>query len=1004
MAIVRDFRALLSGASINGQPGQAAFISFSFPTVVPDYLYRTYSASGLATFQAYSSEQQAVVRQAIAAFSAVSGITFFEVAPGEGDLKFMGFDLSALDSTAAGFAYFPDNGFGGTLSSDVFMGIQFMSNYGILLHEIGHALGLKHPFEGENTLAEDLDNFSNTVMSYTSGGSQRDALKPFDIQAMRELYGDETKKGTQVAQWSWDATSLTLTQNGTDADERLFGIGGTDVIDGKGGDDVIIGREGNDTLTGGSGNDRLVGGLGRNTLSGGDGNDQLSVEADGFSVSFAIDGGAGTDSFEISAFAYRGDRLSVSDALAAGSTMVGVESVQLSIVAPTHDMTVIGSTIRDTIFAGRGSDIIEGLAGDDYISASLGNDSVLGGDGNDSLLGDAGDDVLDGGAGNDNLTGGAGIDRLIGGAGNDSATFDIDDLTDSFDGGAGTDTINLVRAGSAPLTMTSAGIAALGLNIRSIESVRITGGSGDDVLQVESGFVTVDLSGGEGNDTLYGSDGTTGFGSLRGGAGDDVIRAGTGRHFMYGDAGADRFVFTAIDQSTDIAQDQIEDFQSGIDRIDLSAMALYDVRIQASGTSSFISATGALGRFQLFVRQTVQMSDLILSTVADPIVGTSAGETLTGTANADFLRGEGGVDTLIGLAGNDILDGGSGNDRLYGGLGDDSYTVDSQGDLVFEDAGQGMDTVVASTNYYLFANVERLILAAGSANWFGVGNALSNAITGNQGSNLLLGGGGSDRIEGAGGDDQLFGETGDDILIGGGGVDYLAGGADDDRIEGGDGADALYGEGGNDDLFGGTGFFTDILVGGDGADVLDGNSGEGDYDLLDGGAGDDLYFVDTPDDLTFEAVGGGTDGVVADIRGAGYYLYANVETLTLMGETPFGVGNALDNVLIGSETANWLLGGAGNDRLNGGGGNDVLFGEAGADRFEFSGAFGIDTIGDFAVNVDKVVLGGLGLTWSTLQPRMTEIGGSTAIQLADGSTIILAGVAKASLDADDFLF
>jgi hypothetical protein len=34
------------------------------------------------------------------------------------------------------------------------------------VHEIGHALGFKHPFEGEPVLAIDLDSKSNTVMSY----------------------------------------------------------------------------------------------------------------------------------------------------------------------------------------------------------------------------------------------------------------------------------------------------------------------------------------------------------------------------------------------------------------------------------------------------------------------------------------------------------------------------------------------------------------------------------------------------------------------------------------------------------------------------------------------------------------------------------------------------------------------------------------------------------------------------------------------------------------------
>jgi len=106
-------------------------------------------------------------------------------------------------------------------------------------------------------------------------------------------------------------------------------------------------------------------------------------------------------------------------------------------------------------------------------------------------------------------------------------------------------------------------------------------------------------------------------------------------------------------------------------------------------------------------------------------------------------------------------------------------------------------------------------------------------------------------------------------------------------------ADALYGEDGNDTLYGGTDFQTDILVGGNGNDVLHGDSGLGDYDLMDGGAGDDIYYVDTPADLTFEAAADGNDTVYANISGAGYYLYANVENLVLLGTTPYGVGNEL---------------------------------------------------------------------------------------------------------------
>ncbi|WP_460993943.1 calcium-binding protein, partial [Staphylococcus aureus] len=118
--------------------------------------------------------------------------------------------------------------------------------------------------------------------------------------------------------------------------------------------------------------------------------------------------------------------------------------------------------------------------------------------------------------------------------------------------------------------------------------------------------------------------------------------------------------------------------------------------------------------------------------------------------------------------------GGAGNDQLYGGSGNDNFVVDSQADLVFENGGQGTDNVSASTNHYLYANVENLTLT-GTANIFGVGNELANVLTGNAGENLLIAGAGIDTVRGGGARDAIFGESGDDALFGDAGVDYIVG-------------------------------------------------------------------------------------------------------------------------------------------------------------------------------------------------------------------------------------
>jgi Ca2+-binding RTX toxin-like protein len=370
----------------------------------------------------------------------------------------------------------------------------------------------------------------------------------------------------------------------------------------------------------------------------------------------------------------------------------------------------------------------------------------------------------------------------------------------------------------------------------------------------------------------------------------------------------------------------------------------------------------------------------------------------------DRLLGGSGNDLFYGEQGNDSLDGGAGNDLLIGGIGDDIYTVDGQGDVIIELAGEGEDLVSSFGSFYLYANLEALTLN-GEGDYFGVGNELDNVIIGYDGSNLLLGGGGDDVLGGNAGSDSLFGEAGSDWLYGGDGVDYLVGGAGNDELSGDDDADALYGEDGNDLLVGGIGFYTDILVGGNGNDTLDGESGLGDYDLMDGGAGDDIYNVDTPDDLTFEAAGGGNDTVYANIIGAGYYLYAEVENLILLGNTPFGVGNELANQLTGNDIGNYLLGGLGNDTLNGWAGNDVLFGEGGADTFVFERGTGGDVIGDFQGGVDKIRLEGLGFAdYAALQPNIFQVGGNTGINLGQGDFIVLNGVTNAQLSATDFIF
>jgi Ca2+-binding RTX toxin-like protein len=191
---------------------------------------------------------------------------------------------------------------------------------------------------------------------------------------------------------------------------------------------------------------------------------------------------------------------------------------------------MFGSNKNDVLDGTSANDDLRGDAGKDILSGCNGNDRLQGEDGNDRLFGERGDDILSGGKGDDSIWGGQGNDIAFGGDGNDrlwgESGDDIligDDGDDRIYGGAGND--------------------------------YLLGGSGRDRLWGDAGEDI--LNGGAGNDDLFG------------GAGSDTLVGGEGDDIIFGGAGADRFQFSNL-----LSQgiDSIKDFQSGIDKIIISAL------------------------------------------------------------------------------------------------------------------------------------------------------------------------------------------------------------------------------------------------------------------------------------------------------------------------------------------------------------------------------------------------------------------------------------------------
>jgi Ca2+-binding RTX toxin-like protein len=401
----------------------------------------------------------------------------------------------------------------------------------------------------------------------------------------------------------------------------------------------------------------------------------------------------------------------------------------------------------------------------------------------------------------DTLTGTAGPDILTGGSGDDVYMVGIGDTVVEA-ANSGVDTVNASVSYTLPanvenlvLTGTS-GISGTGNTLNNVITGNsagnllnggggvdtLIGGGGNDIYELNSPADTVVEAAGGGTDTvdiaasytlganvenlsLIGSGAYSGTGNalnnylignsaantLTGLAGADTLNGGPGLDQLVGGTGNDLYV---LGSEADVV---VEAPGEGVDTV----------------TTSLSYTLGA------------NVENLTLT-------GSAA---ISGTGNelANILTGNSAANTLTGGDGADTLIGGAGIDRLVGGLGNDTYVLASDGDVVVELAGQGVDTVTTNLNYSLGANVDNLTLT-GTLAAYGYGNDLANIITGNDAANRLEGRGGVDTLSGAGGADTLVGGLGDDRLTGGAGGDtfiFNKGDGHDVITDFGNGADVL---------------------------------------------------------------------------------------------------------------------------------------------------------------------------------------------------------------------
>lgn len=506
-----------SDTSWSSDPGTPTTITWALRASGP----ATDASGNSVTFQTLSSAQAETVADVLAAYSAVADVTFTQVAPGgtSNDATMLFGAYTSTTDGAGAYAYYPGSTASGSAAGDVWLNNNSVSQSSLpsggfgrfaILHEVGHAMGLSHP--------GDYNAGPGVTITYAQHARFAEDSQQYTVMS----YFDEANTTDSFLSYAdglllFDILAL----------QQLYGAN----TDHEAGDSVY-------------GFNCTVGGI-----------FDFSVNDD--PVLCIWDGG-GTDTVDLSGFAMNQALSLVSGVFSNVGGLVGNLSIAIgalieNAVGGTGSDVIQGNDAANEILGKFGEDTIDGGLGDDRIYGQRGHDEIAGGGGNDGLYGGYGSDTLLGGDGKDLLFGAIGDDLMQGGAGTDYIVGDVGN--DTAFGGGGADTIY----GNGGKDELSGGTG----------SDWIHGGSGTDVIAGDAGNDT--LLGGSGADVITGGDG---YDALSGGSGGDTLEGGGQADTLTGGSGADVFVFTAVsDSAIGAGEDVITDFETGIDLLDLQALA-----------------------------------------------------------------------------------------------------------------------------------------------------------------------------------------------------------------------------------------------------------------------------------------------------------------------------------------------------------------------------------------------------------------------------------------------
>jgi len=515
-------------------------VTFSFPTSLPTQDQNIPGFTGPntnASFTPFTSAEQAQAIKALSEWASASQIVFVQVAPGQGDINFSNIDFSKLatPSTDAGVGYNPFGEWNDysrpyfttdlSYSGNVFMNSEYQNSdgtvsYATLLHEVGHAIGLKHPTQMDDDSGTGIDE-DNVLATDTSGPYEGNVDPSITIMstAIDENNADDIHLG-----------SLDLI-----AAASIYGSPGTGVPGTPTGSGEVI-------------TDTISGGVTTFTTSTWDSSTETGTQTNSSA-----------------------DTISGSNSVSSWTWDPATQTMTQTGTNATTDV-IHGTSVNDVIIAGSGNDSLFGLDGSNTLTsvANATTASV------DTFYGGPNADTMDGGAGTNTFYAGAGTESMVGGTGTN--TF-YDGTYDAF-GSGGTDVMvgdgatDSFYVGSTNTTVTENNASS---NATLYTTVSYTNPTNVDTMYLYAEGITGTVNNdasvtiyGDGDSTLIAGSGADYLAGGGGGIGGNTLVAGSGADTLFGGGGANTFVFNSVADNN--PGTYIGDFVEGTDKIDLTGL------------------------------------------------------------------------------------------------------------------------------------------------------------------------------------------------------------------------------------------------------------------------------------------------------------------------------------------------------------------------------------------------------------------------------------------------